>query len=407
MSPACKNCYAERDMVKYGKVVWGAAASGGTRPRTAPENWRKPERWAREAVELGTRPLVFTASIADIGEEYAGPIIDAKGNALFRRAALTYRRPDPREYTAVPFIESAGHPLPQGWHAILHARGQVDGTQFVTVDDMRLDLFALMGRTAAGLDWLALTKRPDVLRAKWKELAAAWRDGVHSALTDPRDPDLTRRALLKNVLAYYDRTGVIPNVWAGATVENQDWADRRLPFLDDIPTARHFVSVEPQVGPIKLSGLTREAKVVPVGQEGGLYYNWLTKPIDQPQSPDECRGIHWVISGGESGPDSRPAHPQWYRSLRNEAVAAGVPFHFKQHGEWVAISDATPEMGDPDKVPTCQVLPDGKSTFSEQEKLDIREGRYPLPVLNLRVGKKKAGRLLDDVEWHQTPRSVL
>lgn len=44
--------------------------------------------------------------------------------------------------------------------------------------------------------------------------------------------------------------------------------------------------------------------------------------------------LHWVIAGGESGPKARPMHPDWARSLRDQCAAAGVPFMFKQWGEW-------------------------------------------------------------------------
>lgn len=381
VSPACTNCYAERDMARLHKtVVWGPAAGGGTRPKTSADYWKKPERWARDAVAAGTRPLVFTASIADIGEVYDGPIITHKGDVLLRD-------PDTGKERAYTFLASPADPLPVGWHAVLSALCQREGLVLTTMDDLRLEVFSLMGRTAAGLDWLALTKRPETLLAQWTELAAAWVGGVRLALADARDTTPGRKAGLERALGVYERTGLVPNVWAGTTVENQEYADRRLPHLDLIPTPRHFVSVEPQVGPVALG-------------------NYLRPPPANPRSP-EARGVHWVISGGESGPGARPAHPDWYRSLRDECVRKLVPFHFKQHGEWIAVNDALPEMVEEGKTPQVSVFPDGKAGFDDVDKQAIREGRYPLPTLNYRVGKKAAGRLLDDEEWHETPESVL
>src|SRR6202007_2869845 len=54
---------------------------------------------------------------------------------------------------------------------------------------------------------------------------------------------------------------------------------------------------------------------------------------------DGLRELDWVICGGESGPDARPMHPDWARSLRDQCAAAGVPFFFKQWGEWARLED--------------------------------------------------------------------
>ena len=65
-------------------------------------------------------------------------------------------------------------------------------------------------------------------------------------------------------------------------------------------------------------------------------------------SPDDVGSpkLDWVIAGGESGPGARPSHPDWYRSLRDECAAAGVPFLFKQWGEWLPISQQTEQFTD-------------------------------------------------------------
>lgn len=94
----------------------------------------------------------------------------------------------------------------------------------------------------------------------------------------------------------------LPNVWVGVSVEDQKWADIRVPALLDTPAAVRFLSCEPLLGPIDLASYI-----------GG-------------------RLISWVIVGGESGPRARPMHPDWARSLRDQCTAAGVPFFFKQAG---------------------------------------------------------------------------
>lgn len=146
-----------------------------------------------------------------------------------------------------------------------------------------------------------------------------------------------------NRVTYTDYPGwPLPNVWLGVSVENQRWADIRIPALLDTPAAVRFLSCEPLLGPVTLD---------PWGGDG----------------PPPA-GLHWVICGGESGPGARPMHPDWARSLRDQCVAAGVPFLFKQWGAWLPCAD-----------PTCEC--DG----------------------SCRVGKKRAGRELDGRTWDEYP----
>jgi len=108
-----------------------------------------------------------------------------------------------------------------------------------------------------------------------------------------------------------------PNVWMGATVENQVAAEQRIPHLLKIPAPVRFLSCEPLCGPVDLGLLG----TLPKSLTGGAYEMGYDH-------------IHWVIAGGESGPHAEPSHPDWFRGLRDQCVAAGVPFFFKQWGEW-------------------------------------------------------------------------
>lgn len=90
------------------------------------------------------------------------------------------------------------------------------------------------------------------------------------------------------------------NVWVGVSVENQVWADRRIPCLLQVPAAVRFLSCEPLLAPVDLSAL-----------------------LD---------GIGWVIVGGESGVRSRPMLPEWARSIRDACATNGTSFFFKQWG---------------------------------------------------------------------------
>lgn len=110
------------------------------------------------------------------------------------------------------------------------------------------------------------------------------------------------------------RTAPPKNVWLGTSVENQEWAERRIPHLLETPAAVRFLSCEPLLGPVSIR-------------------QWLTDTnVGREFSPAEPQALHWVIVGGESGPRHRPFDLSWARVLRDECAGAGIPFFFKQVG---------------------------------------------------------------------------
>lgn len=160
------------------------------------------------------------------------------------------------------------------------------------------------------------------------------------------------------------------NVWLGVSVEDQQRADERIPHLLKTPAAVRFLSVEPLLGSVDL---------------------YLFMPWTDIRDRHFNTGIDWVIVGGESGPGARPMHPVWASDIRDQCLAAGVPFFFKQWGEDMParVSGETWETLDgqpwPKKLGTPHKWGDGFGS--------------------VRVGKKKAGRLLDGQEWNQMPSS--
>jgi protein gp37 len=154
----------------------------------------------------------------------------------------------------------------------------------------------------------------------------------------------------------------LPNVWLGVSVENQQWADIRIPALLGTSAVVRFLSCEPLLGPVDLDLPSLRA-------EGAELYT-------------RAEYIDWVIVGGESGHGARPMHPQWVRGLRDQCRAGGVAFHFKQWGEWV------PE----DQAPTDAVIP---ARFYRDDATG-----------GIRLGKGKAGRELDGRTWDEYPESV-
>lgn len=123
----------------------------------------------------------------------------------------------------------------------------------------------------------------------------------------------------------------LSNVWLGVSVESQHFADERIPLLLEAPAAVRFLSAEPLLGPINLQFM--------FNQRSGLALNSLTgeRSFSVPPVDMYLHSIDWVICGGESGPNARPMHPEWARSLRDQCLSAAVPFFFKQWGSWLPI----------------------------------------------------------------------
>lgn len=173
----------------------------------------------------------------------------------------------------------------------------------------------------------------------------------------------------------------LPNVWLGVSVENQQWADIRIPALLDTPAAVRFLSCEPLLGPVSLFA---NSKV------------------------DTGTLVDWVIVGGESGRGARPMHPAWARGLRDECVRHGIPFHFKQRGEWTWSEPGTFRM--PSRPHTDRVAvmhPAGMTALTKGNAFDPFERGHPNWATRIeRVGKKAAGRELDGRTWDEFPEAV-
>ncbi len=175
----------------------------------------------------------------------------------------------------------------------------------------------------------------------------------------------------------------LPNVWLGTSVENQKWADVRIPQLLGTPAAVRFLSCEPLLGPVDLAAWTRP-HTDDCNDDG---VPWCTCDRDRDGYLD------WVIVGGESGPHARPMHPDWARSLRDQCVAAGIAYHFKQWGEWTPLFDGR-ELRYPLRGSRLAVnlAADGRAA---------RDGHPGEPMI--RLGKKAAGRELDGRTWDEYP----
>lgn len=209
-------------------------------------------------------------------------------------------------------------------------------------EQWRVDLFGLIAATP-NLDWLLLTKR------------------IGNVLP-----------MLRNMGA----SGLPRNIWLGVSIVTQAEGKRDIPKLLAVSARVRFLSIEPMLGPITINPLFIEP-ILGTSQHGQRF-------------------IDWVICGGESGPNARPMHPDWARSLRDQCAAAGVPYLFKQWGEWVPRGPES--MGYPivDGVPRVRLTEAGQNG----QDLGSRGGN---DVWMNRAGKKAAGRLLDGVEHNGFP----
>ena len=175
-----------------------------------------------------------------------------------------------------------------------------------------------------------------------------------------------------------------PNIWIGVSVENQQAADERIPLLLQTPAAVRFLSCEPLLGPVSIFDVDDT-----IGMEGEL--------LGLPMEPR----LHWVIAGGESGPNARPMHPDWARSLRDQCEAAKIPFFFKQRGEWT-WDNFNPHYGygsDSGKWDSyiCTNGETGQCKLYDDDGTWINWTGEPndTAVLIRKVGVKRAGRELD------------
>lgn len=383
--PGCANCYAEAWAKRFG-VKWGPR---GIRRVATEATWKEPLKWNRAAAKAGVRAKVFCASMADVFEDWSGPMLDTKGNTVHRGEAWGLD-----ELTAIPGVRI--------------------GKSVASMSDVRRRLFNLIDSTP-WLDWLLLTKRPENIRRMWPVQTHGFRPNVGN-----------------------DRL----NVWLGTSISDQASADKQIPELlkcrDLSPVL--FLSAEPLLGQVDLGLSTATCKCcerrssrwitlhrtiwgcIPgsklqalpgtyraeSNQHGALSVRTASGELlgVMPNEMNVLGPIDWVIAGGEDGP--RPMHPDWARSIRDQCVTAGVPFFFKQFGSWapVEIAGAHTHALLRDGTETAFSMPDEKDPDISQLFKDGWRAISQLPedaVGVCRVGKKIAGRLLDGREWNEFP----
>ncbi len=226
-------------------------------------------------------------------------------------------------------------------------------------------------RTTPALVWLLLTKRP------------------------------------QNIQRMSEAAGGLPdNAAIGCTVVTQEEARRDIPHLLGAQTNMfRFVSIEPMLGPIDLGDMLKRgsaglAAIDPMAAA-------MLHAADLERLAWVRPRIDWVICGGESGPHARPSHPDWFRALRDQCAAAGVPFLLKQWGQWWPSNYATGAIiavaNRIDRGADAMALWEIMSNASSAGRVVTANEHDPFGWAMMRVGKKLAGRLLDGREHNGFP----
>jgi protein gp37 len=237
-------------------------------------------------------------------------------------------------------------------------------------DEWRKDLGDLILATPH-LDWLLLTKR--IQNAK-KMLSVMFPDGV------PK------------------------HVWLGATIVNQQEANRDIPILlrtkKDLGISIAFLSMEPLLGPVDLRNLSLnlapglsediDALTGETAQYSSIFGGWhLRHEEADPEEDTFGPKVDWVIVGGESGSMARPMHIDWVCDLRDQCEKTGTPFLFKQWGEWFPYGGIDAEGME--------------NSVTLGEKPGLWHAWEDGKGFSVRLGKRKAGRFLDGRSWDGVP----
>ena len=248
-------------------------------------------------------------------------------------------------------------------------------------------------------EFLVLTKRPERMAAWFRRFRSKKKieEVVDDLTVDGKAP-----------IGCQDRPfpeWPLRNVLVGTSVSTQKDADERIPELLKCP-GRRWVSAEPLLESV-LPTLCRTMSVEEV----------RTLIEEQPSVLEECPGlldvakdggalepaVNWVVCGGESGPNARPTHPFWVRSLRAQCETTNTPFVFKQWGAWAPYDDdhgSTSRIGDWTEVEHGLTLyPSGRFVRSPHKETVVDKG-----VTMVNVGKKTAGRILDGKIHNDGPR---
>lgn len=230
-----------------------------------------------------------------------------------------------------------------------------------------------------------LTKRSARMREYFYRIAPTglqpWKARVCEAIRETRVKVPYPRKYLAQVRVASEDP--IANLALGVSAEDQPRADERFgDLLATTAAAIRFASLEPLLGPIDFN----------LRSAGAENLNALTGLREKPTGPvvSQRTGtkLDWIILGGESGKDSRPMNPEWAISIRDQCLAAGTAFFFKQWGDWHRFGE---------------IMADGTRNLMDKGERPDRYRAWPGGESSIRVGKAKAGHFLDGEQYLANP----
>lgn len=348
VSPGCTNCYAMK--LAGTRLQHHPSRAGLTKPSKAGPVWtgevRLNEEWLDQPLRWKRPRRIFVCAHGDLFHE---SVPDEWIDRVFAVMAL----------------------VPHHTFQVLTKRAErMRG--YLTDDDLNHRISAALGSMLDG-DWIwdHSRLRPAI-------------DGLIDAFIGHRMTD-------DDLVEYLPAPMPLPNVWLGVSAEDQARADERLPHLLATPAAVRFISAEPLLGPIDIGWALAMQRI-------DIAAGFLQRGHFAP-GLEKLRRLDWIITGGESGPGARPMHPDWVRSLRDQCTAAGVPFFFKQWGEWAPGDSA----GKP-KTYEIGLWVDGRWHMDRTTAKQAEDGNFDEEPDVYRVGKKAAGAMLDGREWREMPQ---
>ncbi len=306
-------------------------------------------------------------------------------------------------YEGRPFADVKCHPerlrQPAGWRkpAKIFVNSMSDLFHEDVPDEFILQVFDIIREchiAGHGHIFQILTKRPERMadfcsRIRYNGMANDGKGRIWLC-----DDQADRFAY--SLMGLHGCTG-LENIWLGVSVEDQQTADERIPWLLQMPATARFLSIEPMLGEIDLTAIQRPGNgyidVLYRGTGTPKYYSGLAFQ----------EKIDWVIVGGESGPHGRPIHPDWVRKIQEQCEFAEVPFLFKQWGNHKPIRSYYGEGDDdleidPHEHPFKIVSPSGYSW-----NVDF-DGQPPSGCwIMQKTHKKRSGRTLDGKIYDEYP----
>jgi len=238
------------------------------------------------------------------------------------------------------------------------------------VDDAMLDRMFAVAALCPQHVFIFVTKRAARMRAYLGARNGMGNSALCRAINDIPAKLGNRRGALEMPL---------PNVWLIVSTEDQATFDERVADLWETPATVRGISAEPLLGPIWM------------GRHAGL--------------------LDWVIAGGESGPNARPVHPAWVRSLRDQCHNAGTAFFFKQWGAWWPQEcNPLPQQRFAERLKIARIKP---SVARPERGCWGADGLWhpgqiagaPPAYTSWKIGKPAAGRMLDGREHDTFPEA--